>query len=44
MERDLIKIKYELQDLLDKHMIKDIDVCVFEDIEGKKTIKLSIEV
>lgn len=44
MERDLIKVKYELQDLLDKYMIKDINVCVFEDIEGKKNIELSIEV
>lgn len=40
MERDIIKVKCETQELFDKYMIQNIKI----DIDKERNVKLSIEV
>ena len=44
MEQDLIKIKYAIQDLIDKYPIKDIYVHIDKNISGQEYVTLKIEV
>ncbi len=44
MEKDLIRIKYELQELIDKYEIQHIDIEIENKLENKKVVFLNVKI
>ena len=44
MEKDLTRIKYELQELIDKYEIQHIDIEIENKLENKKVVSLNVKI